>query len=87
MEGHDISEDITDYVKIRKDEMKNGIVFLSHDIGVKSIEMCCDGSLCPRCKARFWRPQVTESVRIKGRRDFLCSNGLKFTSKSGSKRP
>ena len=41
MEGHDISEDITDYVKIGKDEMKNVIVFLSYDIGVKSIKMQC----------------------------------------------
>ena len=83
----DMSEVITEYVKIGKHNIKNGIVFLSHDIGVKSIEMWCHESLCPLSKARFRKPLVTESGRIKGRRDFLCSHGIKFTSKSASKRP
>ena len=67
----DTSEVITEYVKIGKHDMKNGIVFLSHDIGVKLIEMWCDESLCPLSKARFWKPQVTESGRIKGKETFF----------------
>ena len=73
LDTQDTSEVITEYVKIGKHDMKNGIVFLSHDIGVKSIEMWCHESLCPLSKARCRKPLVTESGRIKGRRDFLCS--------------
>ena len=87
LETQDTSEVIPEYVKIGKHDMKNGIVFLSHDIGVKSIEMWCDESLSPLSKARFRKPQVKESGRIKGRRDFLCSHGIKLISKSASKRP
>ena len=49
----DTSEVITEYVKLGKHDMKNGIVFLSQDIGVKLIELWCDESSCPLSKVRI----------------------------------
>ena len=69
-------------------DLRNGLVFASHDAAVESIEMWADQNFCPLTKARSNKASITKAnVKICARRDFKCSHGMKYSAMGGAKRP
>ena len=70
-------------------DLTNNLVFASHDgAAVESIEMWADQNFCPLTKARSNKASITKAnVKIRARRDFKCSHGMKYSARGGAKRP
>ena len=69
-------------------DLRNGLVFASHDAAVESIETWADQNVCPLMKARSDKGSITKAnVKICARRDFKCSHGMKYSAMGGAKRP
>ena len=63
-------------------DLRNGLVFASHDAAVESIEMWADQNFCPLTKARSNKASITKAnVKISARRDFKCSHGMKYSAR------
>ena len=62
--------------------LKNGLVFASHDAAVESVEKWVDLNFCPLTKARSNKASITKAnVKISARRDFKCSHGMKYSAR------
>ena len=76
------------YISIEIDDMQNGIVFETEQLGTDSVLAWAETALCPLNKARYRKPGVNARGKpVKGRRDFGCSHGRKSSSKAEQIRP
>ena len=75
-------------ISIQIDDMQNGIIFETEQLGTDSILKWAETALCPLNKARYRKPGVNARGKpVKGRRDFACSHGRKSSSKAEQIRP
>ena len=81
----DMAASISIYIKI--DDMLNGIICETEQLGTDFILEWAETALCPLNKARYRKPGVNARGKpVKGRRDFGCSHGRK-SSKAEQIRP
>ena len=67
---------------------KNCLVFASHDTALESVDKWADLNFCPLTKARSNKASITKTnVKMRARRDFKCSHGMKYSARGGAKRP
>ena len=81
---------ISIYIEI--DDMLNGIIFETEQLGTDFILEWAETALCPLNKARYrnryrYRKVNARGKPVKGRRDFACSHGRKSSSKVEQIRP
>ena len=82
----DMAASISIYIEI--DDMLNGIIFETEQLGTDFILEWAETALCPLNKTRYrYRKVNARGKPVKGRRDFACSHGRKSSSKAEQIRP
>ena len=68
-----------DILILEEDDLKVGLTFETGDAAVRSILKWSELTFCPLSKSRYQKPKMKENgERIKGRRCFQYSHGLKY---------